>query len=82
MLQKTGKNRNPSSACFHGRTNLCPLGSSAIAVTFDWQHGLAVSRGSFPTLYERLGKIPEALAELRAGQAIMTALVATAAGHA
>jgi hypothetical protein len=48
----------------------------------EWQHGLAASHANYADLYERLGKIPEALAEAELGQAIMTALVAIAPGHA
>ena len=53
-----------------------------IAATCGWQRDLAFSHGRVASVFQKLGKLAEALAELRRGWAIMAALVAMASGHA
>ncbi len=48
----------------------------------SWQRDLAVSHARLASVFRKLGKLADALAELRKGRAIMAALVAMASGHA
>jgi tetratricopeptide (TPR) repeat protein len=59
---------------------------SRLAVTdpsnTEWQHSLAVSYGDLATVYERLGRIADALGDLTKARDILAALVAIAPSNA